>query len=72
MMTYQAIFERADDGTIWGYIPEVLGVTGSGDSLDDARASVTEGLRIWIEEARKDGTEIPRPATIGSFAIDAA
>jgi predicted RNase H-like HicB family nuclease len=72
MTTYQAIFERAEDGTIWGYIPEVPGVTGSGDTLDEAKASVTDGLQLWLEEARKDGTEIPHPATIGSFAINTA
>jgi predicted RNase H-like HicB family nuclease len=71
-MTYQAIFERANDGTIWGYIPEVPGVTGSGDTLEQAKKSVAEGLHAWLEEARTEGTEIPKPATIGAFAIDAA
>lgn len=71
-MTYQAVFERATDGTIWAYVPELPGVAGAGDTVDAARESVAEGLRIWLEDARADGEQIPEPATIGVFAIDAA
>jgi predicted RNase H-like HicB family nuclease len=71
-MTYQAVFERAPDGAIWAYIPELPGVAGSGDTLDAARESIGEGLRLWLEDARADGDVIPEPATIGVLAIDAA
>lgn len=71
-MTYQAIFEKAPDGTIWAYVPELGGVAGSGDTLDQARDSVAAGLRLWLDDARADGEAIPPPATIGVLSIDAA
>ena len=63
-MKYQAIFERAEDGTIWGYIPDVPGATGAGDSIEAAKKSLREGLRIWIELANERGDAIPEPSTV--------
>jgi predicted RNase H-like HicB family nuclease len=48
-MTYHGIYERAEDGTIWGRTPEFSGAFGAGDTLDEARASLREGIRLWIE-----------------------
>ncbi|MDQ2680724.1 MAG: type II toxin-antitoxin system HicB family antitoxin [Candidatus Eremiobacteraeota bacterium] len=63
-MTYQAIFEQADDGTIWGYAPEIPGATGSGDTIDEARISLVQGIQTWMEVARERGVHIPKPITI--------
>ncbi len=71
-MTYQAVFERAPDATIWAYVPELPGVAGSGDTLDAARESVAESVRLWLEDARNDGEAIPAATTIGLITIDAA
>lgn len=68
-VTYQAIFERADDGTIWGRIPELEGAFGSGETIDAARASLEAAARLWIEEAHRDGTPIPAPSTVAIAAI---
>ena len=68
-MTYQAIYERAEDGSIWGYSPDVPGAFGAGDSLDDAKESLREGIRLWIEVARENGEEIPASTAIPSSAI---
>jgi len=68
-MTYQAIYERADDGTIWGYTPDVPGAFGAGDTLDEAKESLREGIRLWIQAARENGTAIPSPPAIASSAI---
>jgi predicted RNase H-like HicB family nuclease len=48
-MTYHGIYERADDGTIWGRTPEFPGALGAGDTLAEAQASLREGIRLWIE-----------------------
>jgi len=58
-MTYRGVYDRAEDGTIWGYAPEVPGAYGAGDTLEEAKASLREGIRLWIEAAREDGTELP-------------
>ncbi|MHB8141475.1 MAG: type II toxin-antitoxin system HicB family antitoxin [Vulcanimicrobiaceae bacterium] len=69
-MRYQAIYERANDGTIWGYVPDLPGATGAGDSLDDAKASLLEGVRLWIEVTKERGEAIPKPSTIATDTIE--
>ncbi len=54
-MIYHAVFDRAEDGSIWGYTPDVPGAYGAGDSLDEAEASLREGIRLWMEVAREQG-----------------
>jgi len=58
-MTYQAVYDRAEDGTIWGYAPAVPGAYGAGDTLEEAKASLREGIRAWLEVAREYGFELP-------------
>ncbi|HEY0396258.1 MAG TPA: type II toxin-antitoxin system HicB family antitoxin [Candidatus Elarobacter sp.] len=48
-MTYRGIYERSDDGSIWGRTEEFPGAFGAGDTLEEAQASVREGIRLWIE-----------------------
>ena len=66
-LTYQAIFERSDDGSIWGYTPEVPGATGAGETLDEARSSLRRGIELWIETARTNGEPIPPGSTTVSI-----
>ena len=71
-MTYQALFERAADGTFWGTVPELDGAFGSGDSLEEARVSLEEAARLWVEEARLDGSPVPPPSTVAVLSITVA
>ena len=54
-MIYRAVFDRAEDGAIWGYAPDVPGAYGAGDTLDEAKSSLREGIRLWMELARERG-----------------
>jgi predicted RNase H-like HicB family nuclease len=49
VMTYRGIYERAEDGTIWGRTDEFDCAFGAGDTLEEAQASLREGIRLWIE-----------------------
>jgi predicted RNase H-like HicB family nuclease len=72
MLTYRAVYERAEDGTIWGYAPEVPGAFGAGDTLAEAKVSLREGIRVWIEIARERGYNVPasEPAPLAVELID--
>jgi len=61
-LTYNAIFERSEDGSIWGYAPEIPGATGAGETLDEARTSLRHGIELWIGAAREKGEAIPVPS----------
>ncbi len=68
-MTYFAVFEKADDGSIWGWIPE-LGAYGAGDTVEEAEHSLMEGVRIWIEAEREDGHDISAPSVVTTKAVE--
>ncbi len=74
MSTYTAIFDGAVDGAIWGWIPEISGATGMGETIEQAEVSLKAGLDIWFETEREFGRRIPPPSVIGirTISTDAA
>jgi len=70
MARYTAIFERNEDGSWSGFVPDLPAILASGDTLEQARQSMREGIKIWIEEAKKDGSPIPPPSTV-ALSIEA-
>ncbi len=69
-MKYAVIYERAKDGSIWAYAPDIPDATGAGDTLDEARKSVTTGIALWIETARERGVPIPEPRSTGTEFVE--
>lgn len=69
-MTYQAVFERADDGSVFAYVPDLPGCTSWGATLDEARDNVREAIGLWLSAVREQGVEPPRPTTIAAAAIE--
>jgi antitoxin HicB len=61
-MTYQAVFERADDGTVFAYVPDLPGCTSWGPTLDEARHNVGEAIDLWIATAKEHGIDVPPPS----------
>ena len=48
MKNYRAIIERSKDA-YWAYIPDLEGVTGVGETVQEAKQSMLEGLNLQIE-----------------------
>ncbi len=69
-MKYAVAYERGKDGTIWGYALDIPGATGAGDTLEEARESVTAGIALWIETARERGVPVPEPRAVGSEFVE--
>jgi len=69
-MRYAVVYERAKDGSIWGYAPDIPGATGAGDTLEEARESVTTGLALWIETARERGIPVPAPTAVSTEFVE--
>ncbi len=59
--SYLVIYERAEDGTVSAYAPELQpgGVISTGGSYEEARAHITEAIGLWVEEMRSSGQPIP-------------
>lgn len=73
-MTYTVIYERADDGAIWAYAPDLPGLAGTGDTIEDATENLRSGAEAWIEDALRRGDPIPGATTIatGHVTVNAA
>lgn len=50
-MTYQAVFEHADDGSVFAYVPDLPGCTSWGATLDEAREHVRDAVALWLAVA---------------------
>ena len=61
--TYPIAIEK-EDGQYYAYSEDLPGVYGLGDSIDEAKSSMLEGIRLYIEECKKDGKPIPTARTV--------
>jgi predicted RNase H-like HicB family nuclease len=68
-MQYFVIYESGDDGGWSAYAPDLPGLGVSGDSLDEVRELIREGIAIHIAGLREDGgLPFPKPsAKAGEF-----
>jgi predicted RNase H-like HicB family nuclease len=66
---YLAIFERADDGSVFAYVPDLPGCTSWGRTLDDAFKNIGQTARLWIAAVEQRGGKLPHPCTIGCGSV---
>ncbi len=69
--TYPISIEK-EDGQYYAYSEDLPGVYGVGDSIEEAKTSMLEGIRLYILECRKDGKPIPTARTIYSETVSVA
>jgi predicted RNase H-like HicB family nuclease len=51
---FTAIIEEAPEGGYWAICPEVSGANGQGDTVEDAKASLREAIRLVLEDRLED------------------
>jgi predicted RNase H-like HicB family nuclease len=69
--TYSITIER-EDGQYYAYSDDLPGVYGLGETIDDAKASMLEGIRLYIEECKRDGKPIPTARTVYTETVSVA
>ncbi len=69
--TYPISIEK-EDGQYYAYSDDLPGVYGLGDSIEEAKASMLEGIRLYIEECKKDGKPIPTARTVYTETVSVA
>jgi predicted RNase H-like HicB family nuclease len=52
---FTAIIEAAPEGGFWAVCPEVPGANGQGDSVEEARTSLRDAIRLIFEDRLEDG-----------------
>jgi predicted RNase H-like HicB family nuclease len=49
-----AIIEPAPEGGFWAVCPEVPGANGQGETIEEAKKSLIEAIRLIFEHRRED------------------
>jgi predicted RNase H-like HicB family nuclease len=53
---FTAILEKAPEGGYWAICPEVPGANGQGDSIEDAKASLTQAIALIMDDRLADAS----------------
>ena len=69
--TYPITIEK-EDGHYYAYSEDLPGVYGLGDSIEEAKNSMLEGIRLYIQECKKDGKPIPTARTVYTETVSVA
>ena len=51
---FTAIIESAPEGGYWAICPEVPGANGQGETIEEAKASLREAIRLILEDRKAD------------------
>ncbi len=62
-MDYVVIIERANDGSLSAYVPDLPGCVACGDTEDEVRRLIEEAVALHIESLREHGEPVPQPAS---------
>jgi len=72
MTKYMVIIERGDSS--WGaHVPDLPGCAAVGESREEVVHLIREAIALHIDQLRRDGLPIPKPASEGEFVeVEAA
>jgi len=60
---FTGIIEEAPEGGYWAICPEVPGANGQGETVEEAKASLREAIRLILEDRLEDVRRgLPRDA----------
>ena len=51
---FTAIIEEAPEGGYWAICPEVPGANGQGETVEEAKGSLREAIRLLLEDRLED------------------
>ncbi|AGK61369.1 hypothetical protein Asulf_01378 [Archaeoglobus sulfaticallidus PM70-1] len=58
--TIEIFYSEEDEGYI-AVVPELPGCSAFGDTEEEALKEIKTAIELWIETAKKEGREIPKP-----------
>lgn len=52
------IVVHEEDGALWATVPEMPGVFATGDTMDELRESLQEGISLWLAKPGQDAPPV--------------
>lgn len=73
MKTYHfaAVIEKDEDG-YFAYCPELQGCYTSGETFEQARANLTDAIRLHVEDILASGETIKAPESVNLTTVEVA
>ena len=71
-MKYAFVIEKVEGSNYSAYVPDLPGCIATGDTLEEIKQLMQEGIEFHIEGLREDGLPIPEPTTQADYADIAA
>lgn len=65
-MRYAVVIERAENNYA-AYVPDLPGCIATGETLEQAEASIREVIEFHIEGLRADHLPVPEPRTVCEY-----
>ena len=67
-MQYAIVIEKVQGSNFSAYVPDLPGCVATGETLEEVKRLVREGIEFHIEGMREDGLDIPQPTTQVDYA----
>jgi len=59
VLTYDVIFEEQPDGGFTVTVPSLPGCISEGDTFEEAKESIADAIKLYVEDLDADGEDIP-------------
>ena len=67
---FTAVIESADEGGFFAYCPEVPGANGQGETVDQAKASLSDAIHLILQDRLEDTLRgLPQDAIRDTVAV---
>jgi predicted RNase H-like HicB family nuclease len=64
---YAVVIEKARDGTLSAFVPDLPGCVATGSTLDEVRAEIREAIALHINLLRTSNEPVPEPTSVVEF-----
>lgn len=54
ILTYTAIFEEAEEGGYFVYVPSLPGCLSEGDTFEEAKNNIADAISLYLEDVSYD------------------
>ncbi len=62
-MRYIYVIECAADGSYSVYVPDLLGCTIAGNSIDEVKQNIKDAVDSYVDSLRENNEPIPQPSS---------
>ena len=69
MISYAVVIERADDGGVGAWCPDLPGCAALADTEEAVLTEIRQAIELHLAGLREDGQPVPHPSTVAATVI---